>query len=230
MTEIPPQEVEAGPRMIVFAGPNGSGKSTVTDGLKLDEEFPGVYINADDIARTELGHIPDPTRGFLRHAVIGVPRLGFAFGFPQSSTRRTQRCVVGGGKGCQQTGLEQRNILQLHAREIHGTHQQAAFWPLPLDVGFVSAPSEEWSLAFKIRQTEGSFAGLAVAYKILHVLASVFGVFHQQVTHGVGYVAKAFRSNLSRKQVKHLNGTVVNFHEIALYCVVDFHDRYGQLG
>lgn len=46
--------------MVVLAGPNGSGKSTVTDGMKLDSEFPGVYINADDIAKNELGHHTDP--------------------------------------------------------------------------------------------------------------------------------------------------------------------------
>lgn len=74
MTEIPPQDVEAGPRMIVFAGPNGSGKSTVTDGLKLDEEFPGVYINADDIARKELGHIPDVMRRNLDAAKLAEQR------------------------------------------------------------------------------------------------------------------------------------------------------------
>ena len=71
MTEIPPQEVEAGPRMIVFAGPNGSGKSTVTDGLKLDEEFPGVYINADDIART-VAFLTDDAAGYITGANIPV--------------------------------------------------------------------------------------------------------------------------------------------------------------
>ncbi len=36
------------PEIIVFAGPNGSGKSTIT---KLAKTV-GVYINADDIKRT----------------------------------------------------------------------------------------------------------------------------------------------------------------------------------
>lgn len=75
MTEIPPQEkVEAGPRMIVFSGPNGSGKSTITDAFKLDQKFPGVYINADYIARTELGHIPDVTQRNLDAAKLAEQR------------------------------------------------------------------------------------------------------------------------------------------------------------
>lgn len=71
----PPQEkVEAGPRMIVFSGPNGSGKSTITDAFKLDQKFPGVYINADYIARTELGHIPDVTQRNLDAAKLAEQR------------------------------------------------------------------------------------------------------------------------------------------------------------
>ena len=49
MTEIPPQEVEAGPRMIVFAGPNGSGKTTLSLELQLIQ--PANHLNADDFAR-----------------------------------------------------------------------------------------------------------------------------------------------------------------------------------
>ncbi len=40
------------PKMVVLAGPNGSGKSTVTKGLREAPEFPGNYINADDVAVT----------------------------------------------------------------------------------------------------------------------------------------------------------------------------------
>ena len=36
------------PEVIVFAGPNGSGKTTITRMAKT----VGVYINADDIKRT----------------------------------------------------------------------------------------------------------------------------------------------------------------------------------
>lgn len=38
------------PEIMVFAGPNGSGKSTITRMAKT----VGVYINADDIKRTNL--------------------------------------------------------------------------------------------------------------------------------------------------------------------------------
>ena len=48
-----------GPRAIVFAGPNGSGKSTLIGGFQAAKKLPDVYINADDIARTEFGNIPD---------------------------------------------------------------------------------------------------------------------------------------------------------------------------
>lgn len=48
-----------GPRAIVFAGPNGSGKSTLIGGFQAAQSLPDVYINADDIARTEFGNISD---------------------------------------------------------------------------------------------------------------------------------------------------------------------------
>ena len=38
------------PEIMFFAGPNGSGKSTITRMAKT----VGVYINADDIKRTNL--------------------------------------------------------------------------------------------------------------------------------------------------------------------------------
>ena len=38
------------PEIIVFAGPNGSGKSTI----KRMAKIKGVYINADDIKKTNL--------------------------------------------------------------------------------------------------------------------------------------------------------------------------------
>lgn len=60
MTRNAPQDgTTARPRIIVFAGPNGSGKTTITESLKRQAAFPATYINADDIARTELGHMPD---------------------------------------------------------------------------------------------------------------------------------------------------------------------------
>lgn len=48
-----------GPRAIVFAGPNGSGKSTLIGGFQAAQKLPDLYINADDIARTEFGNISD---------------------------------------------------------------------------------------------------------------------------------------------------------------------------
>lgn len=61
-------------RMVVLAGPNGSGKSTVTDALKIDERFPDVYINADDISRTELAHISDPIKRNIEAANLAERR------------------------------------------------------------------------------------------------------------------------------------------------------------
>lgn len=75
------------PRMIVLAGPNGSGKSTVTGGLMQAPEFPALYINADDISRTELGHIRDESARNLEAANLAEARRrsaienGHAFAF-----------------------------------------------------------------------------------------------------------------------------------------------------
>lgn len=44
------------PKLIVIAGPNGSGKSTLTETLKLDGVEFGIYINADEIAKTLDGN------------------------------------------------------------------------------------------------------------------------------------------------------------------------------
>lgn len=41
--------IDAKPLVVVFAGPNGSGKSTVTKWAQIS----GVYINADDIKKSE---------------------------------------------------------------------------------------------------------------------------------------------------------------------------------
>ncbi|AVX40741.1 zeta toxin family protein [Yersinia massiliensis] len=63
-----------GLRMVVLAGPNGSGKSTVTDGLKLSQKFPPLYINADDISKNELGHIPDANSRNMAAAKLAEER------------------------------------------------------------------------------------------------------------------------------------------------------------
>lgn len=137
MTEIPAQDVEAGPRMIVFAGPNGSGKSTVTDGLKLDEEFPGVYINADDIARTELGHIADVAQRNLNAAELAEQRRKdalengqpFAFETVMSTPGKLALLQEAKGKGFQvelvfiTTHDADINIARISNRVALGGHQ-----------------------------------------------------------------------------------------------------------
>jgi predicted ABC-type ATPase len=47
--------------VIVFAGPNGSGKSSITRSYLTnpENEFSGVYVNADDIAAGLARQIPD---------------------------------------------------------------------------------------------------------------------------------------------------------------------------
>lgn len=54
----PADEVKA---VIVFAGPNGSGKSSITRSYLTnpENEFSGVYVNADDIAAGLTRQIPD---------------------------------------------------------------------------------------------------------------------------------------------------------------------------
>lgn len=74
MTGAPPKEP---PRMTIFAGPNGSGKSTVVDALKDAEGFP-PYINADVIAKEELGHIEDTTARNLKAASLAEERRNAA--------------------------------------------------------------------------------------------------------------------------------------------------------
>lgn len=74
MTGAPPKEP---PRMTIFAGPNGSGKSTVVDALKDAEGFP-PFINADVIAKDELGHIADTNTRNLRAAQLAEERRAAA--------------------------------------------------------------------------------------------------------------------------------------------------------
>ncbi len=38
--------------VVVFAGANGSGKSSITREISSSENFPQLYINADEIARS----------------------------------------------------------------------------------------------------------------------------------------------------------------------------------
>ena len=48
------------PEMWVFGGPNGSGKSTITKEYQEDyEDFPSLYINADDIKVAGAGKFSD---------------------------------------------------------------------------------------------------------------------------------------------------------------------------
>jgi predicted ABC-type ATPase len=59
------------PRMVMFAGPNGSGKSTVTAALLHTEPLKDVfYINADDIANEQFGHVRDDVERNTRAAEV----------------------------------------------------------------------------------------------------------------------------------------------------------------
>lgn len=62
--------------VIVFAGPNGSGKSTVNAKVLSDPAlgFDGVYINADDIAKTLRGDFADATELNIAAAVEAEKR------------------------------------------------------------------------------------------------------------------------------------------------------------
>jgi predicted ABC-type ATPase len=63
MSAAKPDETDAEIKtVIVFAGPNGSGKSTVNARVLADPAlgFDGVYINADDIAKTIKGVFASP--------------------------------------------------------------------------------------------------------------------------------------------------------------------------
>ena len=65
---------EDGLRMVVIAGPNGSGKSTVTEGIRLEDQFPAEYINADDISKNELQGIADPVDRNRQAATLAEER------------------------------------------------------------------------------------------------------------------------------------------------------------
>jgi predicted ABC-type ATPase len=60
------------PLLIVFAGPNGSGKSTAN--AHALKGFEGEYINADDIARSLQGRIPDYRERNIKAAEIAEQR------------------------------------------------------------------------------------------------------------------------------------------------------------
>ena len=83
------------PRLIVFAGPNGSGKSTVTNDNRSKKEFPRIYINADDIARTELGHIPDELERNMEAAKLAQQRRQAALEGGQSFAFETVMSTPG---------------------------------------------------------------------------------------------------------------------------------------
>jgi predicted ABC-type ATPase len=57
--------------VIVFAGPNGSGKSTINTRVLADPELgsDGVYIHADDIAKTLKGDFASPRDRHIAAAI-----------------------------------------------------------------------------------------------------------------------------------------------------------------
>ncbi len=91
MTTIASQK----PRMLVFAGPNGSGKSTMTSKLMRHRSFPTTYINADDIARTELAHIPDELQRNMEAAKLAQQRRQAALAGGQSFAFETVMSTPG---------------------------------------------------------------------------------------------------------------------------------------
>lgn len=68
------EDNEGLPHLIAICGPNGSGKSTAVAALQNASEFPQIYINADDIARTELANIPDLNTRNIQAAELAEAR------------------------------------------------------------------------------------------------------------------------------------------------------------
>ncbi len=94
-----------------FAGPNGSGKSSVNSVYLTSAQlgFSGEYVNADDIARTLIGKIPDDrTRNIIAAQEAEARRLaclasGKSFAFetvmstPEKVALRSQARALGYG-------------------------------------------------------------------------------------------------------------------------------------
>ena len=75
MNQEPNVEPDDAPSVIAFCGPNGSGKSTITDEMLQDPEAAGIeYINADAIAKSLEGQIPDYTERNMRAAELAEER------------------------------------------------------------------------------------------------------------------------------------------------------------
>lgn len=76
MTAARRDKAEAPKSLIVFAGPNGSGKSTVNAEFLSNPQigFDGVYINADDIAKSLTGEFPDARARNIAAAEIAEAR------------------------------------------------------------------------------------------------------------------------------------------------------------
>ena len=65
-----PRTSDGDVRMILFAGPNGGRKSSVIKLIQADANFPRLYINADDIARSNFSTSKiRPSAICLRHSV-----------------------------------------------------------------------------------------------------------------------------------------------------------------
>ena len=107
---------EATLRMVVLAGPNGSGKSTIIDKAKFDDKFPGIYINADDIARSELAHIKDYTERNMQAAKI--------------ADQRRKNALEGG----QIIATTKHHVLQQASPNFFVLHDRALY-PLQLEKG-----------------------------------------------------------------------------------------------
>lgn len=82
-------------RLVVFAGPNGSGKSTLYRKLAVTGKIPSAYINADDIAREELGHIVDYQQRNMEAAKLAEQRRREAMAAGQSFAFETVMSTPG---------------------------------------------------------------------------------------------------------------------------------------
>lgn len=103
-----------GPRAIVFAGPNGSGKSTLIGGFQAAQSLPDVYINADDIARTEFGNISDFRQRNL-------------FAAQTAETRRRDALASGASFAFETVMSTPGRVAQLDEARVRGYQVELAF-------------------------------------------------------------------------------------------------------
>lgn len=134
-----PDVATGGVRMIVFAGPNGSGKTTTIEATRTGPQaasFPALYINADDIARTEFAAIADPFQRNLAAAQAAESRRrqaiesrqAFAFETVMSTPEKVALITQARARGYDvlvvfvTTADPQINVRRVAQRVIEGGH------------------------------------------------------------------------------------------------------------